>query len=550
MIKSVVSKYFYLIKRKKLRRAMRGYRYLKNENRLDEISNIKRDLAAQRIDGESLCPSKYIYGAGLANAETIIRQYMAVHFSNHNLNRKLLCFYRGKNTKIIHPIPKQWESIFDNYNIKVNKVLCEILWNIYIFIFLMYGITSIIKINLLVIFSFFKSSDNIPTNYAYFPGLSGGNFCANSNSGKNYDLMTWYEKWDGHVADIDTIYHDVIGISEYKINNLSVKYLPSLFTYRLTLLEFLRYLSWSISACLISVLDFFRGRWCNPLLLNEASKAALVRIQNKKLIAKEYMFGTTGVIYRPLWTYEAENKGSNINLYFYSVNSGGWKTESGYPDTAPGWSPMSWSRYLVWDKYQADFVYREVGDSAIVSIVGPVWFCDCNKQVDETDRLSIAVFDVQPHRDSRFQMLGSPHDYYRPATAKQFLSDINLIASKWDAKILLKRKRDIGKLLHPEYKTLVSEISESDNFKLIDTCISAIKVIEKCDVIISMPFTSTAILGKEMSKPSIYYDSTGMFHKDDRCGHGIEIISGINELELWFEKSIRASEKTVNTYTI
>ncbi len=52
---------------------------------MDEISNIKRDLAAQRIDGESLCPSKYIYGAGLANAETIIRQYMAVHFSNHNL---------------------------------------------------------------------------------------------------------------------------------------------------------------------------------------------------------------------------------------------------------------------------------------------------------------------------------------------------------------------------------------------------------------------------------------------------------------------------------
>ncbi len=549
MIKSIASKYFNMIERKRLRRVMRGYRHLKNENRLDKIANLKRDVAAHKLNMDNLCPSKYIFGAGLANAEIIIRQYLIVHFLDLAFNKKLLCFYEAKNKKISHPIPNQWEAIFSNNSVELNKLACSLLWNIYIFVFLIYGVTSIIKSNLLVLIGLLKNTDRVPSNYVYFPGLSEGNFCINADSNKNYDLMTWYEQWDGRKYDIDTICHDVEGIPEYKINKTTIKYLSSSLIYTHTSKEYLGYLSWSLCACSIAFFDYFRGKWCNPLLLNEASKAALVRIQNKKLLAKEYMFGTTGVIYRPLWTYEAENKGANINIYFYSVNSGGWKSYKGYPETAPGWSPMSWSRYLVWDRYQAEFVYREVGKSANVSVVGPIWFCDSNKQVDKNDAFSIAVFDVQPHRDSRFQILGSPEDYYIPDITNQFLSDIYTMAVKRNAIILLKRKRDIGKLLHPRYKALVSKLTKSNNFKSLDTSISAIKVIEKCDVVISMPFTSPAILARKMGKPSIFYDPTGTIYKDDKCAHDIEIISGMNELEKWFDNSANGSKKALNSYT-
>ena len=48
-----------------------------------------------------------------------------------------------------------------------------------------------------------------------------------------------------------------------------------------------------------------------------------------------------------------------------------------------------------------------------------------------------------------------------------------------------------------------------------------------------MPFTSTALIAKEMGKPTAYYDPLGLLQKDDRAAHGIDILSGMDELEGW-----------------
>jgi polysaccharide biosynthesis PFTS motif protein len=57
-------------------------------------------------------------------------------------------------------------------------------------------------------------------------------------------------------------------------------------------------------------------------------------------------------------------------------------------------------------------------------------------------------------------------------------------------------------------------------FFSIEPDISAIRVIKKSYAVISMPFTSTALLGKQLGKSSIYYDPSGMVQKDDRAAHG------------------------------
>jgi len=48
-----------------------------------------------------------------------------------------------------------------------------------------------------------------------------------------------------------------------------------------------------------------------------------------------------------------------------------------------------------------------------------------------------------------------------------------------------------------------------------------------------MPFTSTALLGREMGKPSVFYDPHGVLQKNDRAAHGIEIMRGPGELKSW-----------------
>ena len=527
--------------RAKLRKAMRGFRVLKENNRLDNISKIKREIALRKLDYEKkIYPSKLIFGAGITQAEIIIRQYLVVHFSDYKLNKKILASIGSNDTKLSHPMPLLWHDVFTRHGVSINKIYCQILWFCYIIIFFGYGVLGITRVNMQLLRNFGKKSE-MSSAYAYFPGLTATNLCQDLSESNNYDLISWYKQWHGK-ADVNTVYHSVHGVPDYHNGELKVSYLASPIVYQLTLSGHIKYVCWSFAALIQVLLDVIRGRWYNVLLLNEASKAALVRLQDAEMLAKEYMFGTTGVIYRPLWTYEAENKRSRINIYFYSLNSGGWKTAKGYPLTAPGWTPMSWQYYLVWDKYQADFVSREVGDSANVKIVGPIWFSDTVKTIQRTDSISVSVFDVQPHRDSRYQVIGIPENYYVPDICNQFLLDIYSLCKKFNFTVYFKRKRDIGRMLHPRYKTLIKDLDRKENFYSIDPDISAIKLIKISDLVISMPFSSPAVLGRSMSKPSIFYDSSGMLCKEDRSAHGIELLSNKNELELW----LRSSTKTIS----
>jgi polysaccharide biosynthesis PFTS motif protein len=101
--------------------------------------------------------------------------------------------------------------------------------------------------------------------------------------------------------------------------------------------------------------------------------------------------------------------------------------------------------------------------------------------------------------------------------------------------MLWKRKRKIGSIAHPRYRIFAERLSEAENVIIVDPDISANRVIEASSLVISMPFTSTALIARELGKPSCYYDPTGLVQKDDRAAHGIEIISGPEELKEWLK---------------
>ncbi len=78
-------------------------------------------------------------------------------------------------------------------------------------------------------------------------------------------------------------------------------------------------------------------------------------------------------------------------------------------------------------------------------------------------------------------------------------------------------------------------MSRWDRVITIDPETSAYKLIEKCSAVISMPFTSTALIARELGKPSCFYDPTGLIEHDDRAAHGIPIMIGRVELQAWLE---------------
>jgi polysaccharide biosynthesis PFTS motif protein len=96
-----------------------------------------------------------------------------------------------------------------------------------------------------------------------------------------------------------------------------------------------------------------------------------------------------------------------------------------------------------------------------------------------------------------------------------------------------KRKRDIGERLHPRYAAVLSRLAGSPAFASVSPDASALEIIARSDAVVSMPFTSTALLGRHLGKPSIFYDPHGLIQKDDRAAHGIPIVTGRAELIGW-----------------
>jgi len=204
-----------------------------------------------------------------------------------------------------------------------------------------------------------------------------------------------------------------------------------------------------------------------------------------------------------------------------------------------GWKAMNWPRYLVWDEFQADFVRRAVGDDRNIAVVGSIWFHSRSAELPKLSRRGVAVFDITPHRASRYCTLGVATEFYVPKVANPFCEHVSKVTRSHNVLMLWKRKRNIGRIAHPHYRHLTDRLAKSDHVVLVEPDMAANLVIESSDAVISMPFTSTALIARAMGKPSVYYDPTGQLQKDDRAAHGIPILQGENELDAWLAFNLR-----------
>jgi len=518
-----------------LRRIMRGYRNLKDSNSLGRIADVKRALTTQRLEIKDKRFSKFILGEGTGQAEIVCRQYLLVLVAGLELNRALLHALGKAGAPVVYYLPPAWRKTAHNAGFKIARLRTALLWNAFMGMMLAYGVLRIGKIILDGINAAFKKSHQQLGNYVYFGSLTAGNLPQPCKDGRSHDIISWYMQWGGKESHIDTLCHGVIGRECRVVNGPPVIPVPGPVPPLTSLSALSRFAAWGIGATMLATWDFLCGRWWHALLLNPAALAAQVRLQEPDRLAREYLFHNSGWIYRPLWTYEAEKRGARTTFYFYSTNCEGFKRTEGYPPLNYGWQAMNWPHYLVWDEHQDNFVRRAVGDTAKINVVGQIWFHCSAEELPAIGGKSVAVFDVTPHRSSRYQTVGASLEFYVPETCIAFLQDIQKITNDVGCSMLWKRKRKIGAMAHPRYRLFAKWLSEFENVIIVDSDISANRVIEASAAVISMPFTSTALIARELGKPSCYYDPTGLVQKDDIAAYGIKIMTTPEELTSWLD---------------
>lgn len=540
MIRILISPFVGVIKRhqrSRLRRIMRGYQTLKRSGQLDRIAVVKQALTEHRLSLTRQHFSPVVMGCGADSGEIVVRQYLLVRVGGVNLNCALLLALGNERSSVVFPLPKEWRNVLTQHGFEIAHLRSAVLWQLYVCALLLYGVVKIGKIAFAGITSG-KNTDPKPKRHAYFADLVPGNLPQEKSGNKSHDVISWYLQWSGKVENIEVVQHSVARALPTAVGEIAVLPrlgpLPDLAGARTVV----SYILWGLRASLIAAIDCLRGRWWHALLLNQVALATQARTLPADSLAREYLFHNSGWIYRPLWTYEAEQRGSAITFYFYSTNCESFKRSDGYPPLPYGWKAMTWPRYLVWDEYQADFVRRAVGENVTISVVGPIWFQSSAIVMPQLEKPGVAVFDITPLRQSRYCTLGVDYEFYIPTTSRKFLEHIANATHQLDVIMLWKQKRRIGSIAHPHYRQLADMLSEQGGVMSIDPDISVLRIIESSCAVISMPFTSTASIARAMGKPSVYYDPTGQLQRDDRAAYGIPILAGPGELKAWLSSQV------------
>ena len=192
---------------------------------------------------------------------------------------------------------------------------------------------------------------------------------------------------------------------------------------------------------------------------------------------------------------------------------------------------VSWPHYLVWDKFQVDFVMKFDKGSPTIEEVGPIWFSSSEETID-VPLNSIAVFDITPFRPAYAMTFGPAFEYYIYNTSNQFLSDIQLVLNDDNINMLHKIKRN-HTFMDRKYVQRINQLVKKSNYIRVNPEIDVLQLIKKTKACISMPFTSTALIAKAEGKHSVYYDPIGIIQKDDIAAHGIPVLSNTDELQEW-----------------
>ena len=507
---------------------MRGYRKLAKSEDPFIINRIQEELTIFNLKINSSHASTYIYGEETKIIEIATRQFLLRICAGLRLNKAILLAMGQKKGKSCSPMPIAWINKLREQGIPISRVSSTILFGLLLILLLLVGLARAGR----AIFYNKKTDDSLDT-HVQFVDIARNNL-PRKKTDQSYDIVSWYMQWEMMPSDIKEIRHTAIDYENRSIRGVrlvsSKNYLPTISG----LMKKIYFCVWVSVSFLISAFSLLTGRWVNALLYPEAISRKIIELAESNKLAADYLFSISSAIYRPLWTYAAERKGSQITLYNYAASFSQFKMKDRYPFHELGYQSVSWPRMLYWSESYANYTRAIISPEVDIKIVPPIWFTDSDDEFYTNDKPCIAIFDVTPVRNS-FSNILMPTPVYRTyQIGKSFLEEIYTLANEHGYDLLWKRKRTFGTVHNRAYIKFAEYFGRLPGVIVVSSEISPFRVVQECVATISMPFTSTALISRNCNIMSIYYDPSEILFKDDRGCQGIPIISGIGELSTWF----------------
>jgi polysaccharide biosynthesis PFTS motif protein len=521
----------------RIAKSLRGYALLKSRNELGKILHILEQIS--RADYHRAITGKLQEVVGDSRlASLAVRQYLLQWYSSSDFKQKLLEYIGSADTgKFAYAMPGKVIDIVRENGIDVNVPYSRFLWFLHCLKSWLKGSTlcfAILFRSVVTGLSGGNAGSMGGNGHIVLPGITRNSLPNGINSG-SYCLVAWFiDKYlpgtsTSPLSDVREIRHNMKGIPDMAYQGFSIRGTHGVLPYPSTIGGIAVFLKQAITSILKALGCLSSGHWSEALLMVDIARIHQCDCVTAQNLPTAVYYNNSAYIFRPLWTYLAEKKGVLVAFYFYSTNIELLNGSMNY-----GWDIATWTKYLVWDIYQKTFLDKYSPLAVDTEVVGPVYLDDIPGNCPVLPERSVAVFDVQPVRSSFYAQLGLDTEYYIPKISCKFLQDINKAAVDTGFKVILKRKREIGRLAHPKYRKQIEILSHSEQVKEVDASMSPYKILGKVKGVICMPFTSVAHYAVEVGLPAVFYDPSEMLDKTLLdLSHGVPILNNYTELSEW-----------------
>lgn len=429
-----------------------------------------------------------------------------------------ICYGTSSCNKIAFGLPSFFINFLQKQGLDFHKNKSYLLWIRYLFKRLIKALKTVVE-------TLKEDAHKKVDSYEYLSYLSPN--CFPDIRGDMYDnVLTSLTK--KKLVKSKEIRHDVKSACDLNIQGYTITYqaseIPSLPTLSTRVLFFVRCTKITVKSIILAL---FKNTTL-LIFIDELIKLEKFRLCRKSDLADAYFFNNSNAVFKPLWTYIAEESGTNIYLYFYSTNNEYFMlSERCKPE---GYSLMTWRNIYVWNSFQRNIILRNLQYQDVQLLtVGSIEIQGQSKNLNlDQTKTNISIFDVPPMSEKNLGLA----TYYLTETVIKFVEDIVELSIELSFVPVLKTKRESAKHCS-RYTIFIQNLSHQKLIILVNPGVSASNVIAQTDMSISIPYTSTGIIAAEQDKPSCYYDWTGHLKRRAELSHNLDLIKSKNDLKKW-----------------
>jgi len=194
---------------------------------------------------------------------------------------------------------------------------------------------------------------------------------------------------------------------------------------------------------------------------------------------------------------------------------------------------MSIDEHLVWTQDHKNYLKSVLPSKTTIKVCGSLMFYLPKHEYANNKIYDILIFDVTPYNKNKISYTSkypdSLNSIYNSIYAIKFLNDILsvkdeiLIHHNIKIKLALKPKRNYNSNHDKIYTEYLNSLVTTKQLELISPETNLFEIIAQSKICISYPFSSTAIIAKELKVPSLYYLENNILKAYNKV-HGINFV--------------------------